>query len=179
MGSDRERGWRWVGCRSEESWSVSTWKRGNFHPCPNSSEGIGGRKQRKGGKSLQRSRYWTGCASGRAGSSWRGTLSFQGGDATCQQHQPLQRHPTMLDSHSSEASRSHQAWIGFRSSPAGAPRKGSLSAGMMTGGGEQRGCTRDTAEMAIGHLLCQWEPWVLKMQLSTYQRKRTQRKHGL
>lgn len=37
---------------------------------------------------------------------------------------------------------------------------------MKTRGGEQRGCTRDTAEMAIGHLLCQWEPWVLKMQLS-------------
>lgn len=124
------------------------------------------------------SRYWTGSASGRAGSSWRGTLSFQGGDSTCQQHLLLPRHPTALDSHPSKASCSHQAGIGFHSSPAGAPAKGSLSPEMMMGG-EQRGCSCDTAVMATGDLLCQQDTWVLKMQLSTYKRKRTQRKHGL
>lgn len=50
---------------------------------------------------------------------------------------------------------------------------------MKMGGGKKRGCSCDIAEMAAGHLLCQRDTWVLKMQLRTNRRKRTQRKRGL
>lgn len=91
----------------------------------------------------------------------------------------------LLDSHSFEASCSYDALIEFHSLPAGAPGRGlspekelrTSSPGRKTRGGLEMlqsllHIGSDTEEMAIGHLLCQWEPCVVKMQLITYQRKR-------